>query len=181
MRLECRERFPRHLLQRKPRLSDPSMDYGTCVTLVPWCMSGSLTRGGGEYVPDIPGALANTQFYVSGKRLMQTKRMLILATQALFCSILFNAPWWFSFSFHVNRAHCSVDVWQLTHLVIITIIDIWNATVFHKIASVSLNNVILLFTENQFNLVKICNCAISTLDIQNITYWDIWLRWQICT
>ena len=73
MRLECRERFPCHLLQRKPRVSDPSMNYGTCVTHVPWCMSGSLTRGGGEYIPGIPGAWANTQFYVSGKGLMQTK------------------------------------------------------------------------------------------------------------
>ena len=41
MRRECRERFPRYHLQRKPLVSDPGMH-------VPWCMSGSLTRGGGE-------------------------------------------------------------------------------------------------------------------------------------
>ena len=36
------------------------MHHGTCVTHVPWCMSGSLTRGGGgENVPGIPGACAN--------------------------------------------------------------------------------------------------------------------------
>ena len=40
--------FPRHRLQRKPLVSDPGMHHGTCVTHVPWCMSGSLTRGGGE-------------------------------------------------------------------------------------------------------------------------------------
>ena len=39
---ECRERFPRHRLQRKPLLSDPGMHHGTCVTHVPWYMSVSL-------------------------------------------------------------------------------------------------------------------------------------------
>ena len=43
--------FPRPRLQRKPLVSDP-------VTHVPWCMSGSLTRGGWENVPGIPGACA---------------------------------------------------------------------------------------------------------------------------
>ena len=28
-----------------PRVSDPDMHHGTCVTHVPWCMPGSLTRG----------------------------------------------------------------------------------------------------------------------------------------
>ena len=54
MRRECRERFPHHQLQRKPLVSDPGIHHGTCVTHVPWCMSGSLTRGGGENVPGIP-------------------------------------------------------------------------------------------------------------------------------
>ena len=36
----CRERFPRHRFQRKPLVSDPGMHHGTCVTHVPWCMSG---------------------------------------------------------------------------------------------------------------------------------------------
>ena len=34
------------------------MHHGTCVTHAPWFMSGSLTRGGGENVPGIPGACA---------------------------------------------------------------------------------------------------------------------------
>ena len=34
------------------------MHHGTCVKHVPWCMSGLLTRGGGEDVPGIPGACA---------------------------------------------------------------------------------------------------------------------------
>ena len=62
MRRECRERFSRHRLQRKPQVSDPDMHHGTCVTHVPWCMSGSLTSGGGENVPGIPGACATCNF-----------------------------------------------------------------------------------------------------------------------
>ena len=34
------------------------MHHGTCVTHLPWCMSGSLTCGDGENVPIIPGACA---------------------------------------------------------------------------------------------------------------------------
>ena len=55
MRREFRERFPRHRFQRKPLVSDPGMHHCTCVTHVPWCMSGSLARGGWENVPGIPG------------------------------------------------------------------------------------------------------------------------------
>ena len=62
--------FPRHRLQRKPLVSDPDMHHGTCMTHVPWCMSGSLNRGGGEKVPGIPGAMRNPQNYVSGERPM---------------------------------------------------------------------------------------------------------------
>ena len=42
----------------KPLVSDPGMHHGTCVTHVPWCMSGSLTCGDGENVPGIPRACA---------------------------------------------------------------------------------------------------------------------------
>ena len=50
--------FPRRRFQRKPLVSDPGMHHGTCVTHVPWCMSGLLTCGDGENVPGIPGACA---------------------------------------------------------------------------------------------------------------------------
>ena len=50
--------FPRRRFRRKPLFSDPGMHHGTCVTHVPWCMSGSLTCGDGENVPGIPGACA---------------------------------------------------------------------------------------------------------------------------
>ena len=62
MRRECRERFPRHRLQRKPLVSDPGMHHGTCVPHGLWCIPGSLTPSGGENVPDIPGACATRNF-----------------------------------------------------------------------------------------------------------------------
>ena len=62
MRRECRERFPRLRFPKKARVSDPDMLHGTCVTHVPWCMSGSLTSGDGENVPGIPGACATCNF-----------------------------------------------------------------------------------------------------------------------
>ena len=58
-----------------PRLSDPDMHHGTCVTHVPWWMSGSLTSGflwsrwrgkRSRY----SRSMGNTQFYVPGKRPM---------------------------------------------------------------------------------------------------------------
>ena len=68
MRRECRGRFPNHRLQRKPLVNDPSMHHATCVTHVPWCMSGSLTRDGREIVPGIPGACTtrNTTYLTGG-------------------------------------------------------------------------------------------------------------------
>ena len=62
MHRERRESFPRHRLQRKPLVSDSGMHHGTCVTHLPWYMSGSLTRGGAENVPGIPGACATRNF-----------------------------------------------------------------------------------------------------------------------
>ena len=50
--------FPHRRFRRKPLVSDPGMHHDTCVTHVPWCMSGSLTCGAGENVPGIPGACA---------------------------------------------------------------------------------------------------------------------------
>ena len=61
--------FPRRRFQRKLLVSDPGMHHGTCVTHVPWCMSGSLTCGDGEKFPAFP-AHAHPRFCVSGKRPM---------------------------------------------------------------------------------------------------------------
>ena len=56
-------------LQRKPLVSNPGKHHGTCVTHVPWCMSGSLTRGGGKRSRH-SRSMRNPQFCVSGKRSM---------------------------------------------------------------------------------------------------------------
>ena len=71
MRRECRERFP-----PPPRVSDPDIHHGTCVTHVPWCMSGSLTSGflgcRRWWKPSrYSRRMRNPQFYVSGKRSMK--------------------------------------------------------------------------------------------------------------
>ena len=62
MSRECRGRLPSHRLQRKPLVRYPGMHHDTCVTQVPWCMSGSLTRGGVENGPGVPGACATLNF-----------------------------------------------------------------------------------------------------------------------
>ena len=64
---ECRERFPRHRLQRNPLISDPGMYHGTWVKHVSWCMPGSLTRGSGEKRSRHSRRMRNLQFYVSDK------------------------------------------------------------------------------------------------------------------
>ena len=58
-----------------PRVSDPDMHHGTCVTHVPWCMPGLLTSG--FFWSRWRGKrsrhsrrMRNPQFYVSGKRSM---------------------------------------------------------------------------------------------------------------
>ena len=62
-----------------PRVSDPGMHHGTCVTHVTLCMPGSLTRGflwsrwrGKRYRHC--RCMRNPQFYVSGKRPIDEKR-----------------------------------------------------------------------------------------------------------
>ena len=66
---------PEMLFPKAPRVSDPDMHHGTCVTHVPWWMPGSLTSGffwsrwRGKCSRHSRG-MGNPQFYVSGKRPM---------------------------------------------------------------------------------------------------------------
>ena len=71
MRRECRERFPRHRLKRKPLVSDPGMHHGTCVTH----MSTGVVMLVGIANPRWLGKrsrhsrrMRNPHFYVSDKR-----------------------------------------------------------------------------------------------------------------
>ena len=58
-----------------PRVSDPDMHHGTCVTHAPWCMLGSLTSGffwsrwWGKRSRH-SRRMSNPQFYLSGNRPM---------------------------------------------------------------------------------------------------------------
>ena len=62
-----------------PRVSDPDMHHGTCVTHVPWCMWGSLTNGflwsrwQGKRSRH-SWRMHNPQFYVSGKKPIQQQQ-----------------------------------------------------------------------------------------------------------
>ena len=46
--------FPRYPFQRKSLVIYPGVHHGTCTTHVPWCMSGSITLGGGKTFPAFP-------------------------------------------------------------------------------------------------------------------------------
>ena len=63
-----------------PRVSDPDMDHGTCVTSVPWCMPGSQTSGflwsrwrGKRFRNS--RRMRSPQSYVSDKRSMEIRSM----------------------------------------------------------------------------------------------------------
>ena len=60
-----------------PRVRDPNMHHGTCVTHVPWCMLGSLISGFPwswrlEKRSRHSRRMCNPRFYVSGKISMAT-------------------------------------------------------------------------------------------------------------
>ena len=113
--------FPRHRLQRKPLVSYPGMHHGTCVTHVPWCMSGSLTRGGGENVPVIPGACAPAILRIwqeaHGLTLIHGKRM----SNAMWDAIIHPFP---------NFNGATVKIWEwisnfIPHFIIDLITDLF--------------------------------------------------------
>ena len=102
MRREYQERFPRHRLQRESLVDDPDMHHGMCVTPMPWCVSGLLTRG--ENVPGIPDALAtrNSTYLARGPLLEDTLHPL----SRLF---IHKALHW---SPSVHHSTCRVFVWK---------------------------------------------------------------------
>ena len=74
MRRKCRERFPRHRLHSKPLLAIPA-----CITARAWrtCRDACrdpLSPGGGENVPDIPGARTARNFVYLVRGPCQTKQ-----------------------------------------------------------------------------------------------------------
>ena len=77
-----------------PRVSDPDMHHGTCMTQVPWRMSGSLTSGflwswwRGKRSRH-SRCMRNPQFCVSGKRPIETETLFSVRMNL-------NNPWSFS-------------------------------------------------------------------------------------
>ena len=67
--------FPRRRIQGKRQVSDPGMHHGTCVTHVPWCMSGSLIRSGGENVSGVPRACVIHNFTYLARGLWNIRRI----------------------------------------------------------------------------------------------------------
>ena len=103
MRRECWERFTRPRLQRKPLISDPGMHRSTCVTHVPWCMSVSLTHGGGE---GIPGACATRNFmYLARGPWLEEDFLPVMAQKINIFSNLWNIidKWIDHIENHVNK------------------------------------------------------------------------------
>ena len=90
--------FPATDLKRKLLVSDPGMHQGTCVTHVPWSMSGSLTRGGGENVPGIPCACATRNV---APLIKAHGIVLVLPKYTGFNTSLVKVPWTFT--------ECTVD------------------------------------------------------------------------
>ena len=64
------------------------MHHGMWVTHVPWWMSGSLSRGGGETVPGIPGGCTIRNFTYLARCLWHQKWRLIPQSQgwAMYCA-----------------------------------------------------------------------------------------------
>ena len=59
----------------------PGTHHGTCVTHVLWCSSRSLTGGGGENVPGIPGVCATRHFTYPAKDLVCADSALFFCTK----------------------------------------------------------------------------------------------------
>ena len=77
-----------------PRVCDLGMHHGTCVTHVPWCMSGSQTSGflwsrWRAKRSRHSRCMRNPQFYVSGKR--PIARTLYWSS---YCCSLFSVSFW---------------------------------------------------------------------------------------
>ena len=73
-----------------PHISDPDMHRGTCVTHVPWCMSGSRTSGFIWIRWQVKRSrqsrrMRYPQFYVSGKRLIPNYFVCILTVGRQVC------------------------------------------------------------------------------------------------
>ena len=80
-----------------PLVSDPDMHHGTCLTHVPWCMSGSLTSGflwnrWRRKRSRHSRRMRNPQFCVSGKRPMGLRFKSINSVSTIGHTCIFITP-----------------------------------------------------------------------------------------
>ena len=104
---------------RPPRVSDPDMHHGTCVTHVPWCMLGSLIssflcsmwRGKRSRHSQ---RMRNPQFCVSGKRPMDEW---LQAIQNCRCKHLFMTYVWYQVVDNkINKSNFVSMILQTIHI-----------------------------------------------------------------
>ena len=112
-----------------PRVSDPDMHHGTCVTHVPWCMPGSLTNGfiwsrwRGKSSRN-SRCMRNPHLYVSGKRPMGPPMSTKLASyDSRFITVGVREPYHYLIQF--RRIKIS-SLWQKWNIPIMLHIYLWN-------------------------------------------------------
>ena len=104
-----------HRLRRK-LVGDRGMHHGTCVMHVPWCIPGSLTRGGGKNVPDIPGTCTTSNFMYLVRDPYNTSHRICTRTVLLYFVLL-----WLHHRFnrsqftHIPQG-CFIGIWPILSL-----------------------------------------------------------------
>ena len=101
-----------------PKVSDPDMHHGTCVTHVPWCMTRSLTSGflwswWRRKCFRHSRRMCNPQFYVSGKKPWSHYELITVPSKTdHICYGPLNM-------ICCNRNDCWLDDWSLEDVVVI--------------------------------------------------------------
>ena len=115
---ECRERIPRHRFQMKRLVSDPGMHQGTCVTHVPWCMSGIADlKWWGKRLRH-SRRMCNLQFCAAGKRPIEKAGTIVLCCTRFHwqpCLSIFVGDFY-------TLLHCTVlYIWSTTRKSLVTV------------------------------------------------------------
>ena len=140
MRQECRERFPRHRLHRKPLVSDPGMHHCKCVTHVPWCMSGSLNCCGEGKCSRHSRRMRNWKFYVSGKRPIVWYFLPERASHNV-------ATRWCLYGYHPHDTHNTTEPFQ-SHM----LLTLWGPSITSAILHKTISNTFWFYS----NFTEVC-------------------------
>ena len=156
------------------------MHHGTCVTHMPWCMSGSPTRGGEENVPGIPGTCTTRKFtYLTkdpwGKDevVLSAGTFLPIITQCLLvCSLFLHIPNFIS-GYDINISELFGNVCFSYNLVI-----------NEEVRGMDLKRVYFGNDSPRymhFRLSHGTNCLSKSLPILTQQYCALPHTWKICT